>query len=213
MHDGYRESEQSWLETLRELTARGLRHGPELAIGDGAVGFWKALSKVFPDARHQRSWVHKTANVLSKMPKSKQSAAKADLQEIRMAATRAEAERAFDLFTGKYADKYRSAVKCLLKDRDALLAFYDFPAQHWVHIRTTNSIESTFATVRLRTRKTKGSGSRNASLAMAFKLAQAAEKNWRRLTGAIFIKDVIYGVRFKDCIKVAACSDSPIHNS
>lgn len=204
VYDGYRESEQSWLEILRELTARGLRHGPELAIGDGALGFWKALGKVFPHAGQQRCWVHKTANVLNKMPKTKQSAAKADLHEIWMAATREEAEKAFDLFSSKYADKYRSAVECLAKDRDELLAFYDFPAEHWVHLRTTNPIESTFATVRLRTKKTKGSGSRNASLAMVFKLAQAAAKNWRRLTGAVLIKDVIYGVKFKDGIKVAA---------
>ena len=204
VHDGYRESEQSWLEVLRDLKARGLKYEPELAIGDGALGFWKALSKVFPDTTHQRCWVHKSANVLNKMPKGKQSAAKSDLQQIWMAATRKEAEKAFDDFAEKYADKYKPAVECLAKDRDELLAFYDFPSQHWVHLRTTNPIESTFATVRLRTKRTKGAGSRNASLTMVFKLAQSAAKNWRRLTGAALIKDVIYGVKFKDGIKVAA---------
>jgi len=204
VHDGYRESEQSWSEILRELKARGLEHDPELAIGDGALGFWKALAKVFPKTRWQRCWLHKTVNVLNKLPKSKQAQAKAALHEIWMAATRKEAEKAFDLFEEKYSEKYSSAVECLVKDRDELLAFYDFPAQHWVHLRTTNPIESTFATVRLRTKKTKGSGSRSASLTMVFKLAQAAEKRWRRLTGAVLIKDVIYGVKFKDGIKVAA---------
>lgn len=202
--DGYRESAQDWKEILIDLKSRGLEHAPELAIGDGALGFWKALSEVFPTTRAQRCWVHKTANVLNKLPKHKQAAAKSDLQDIWMAATRDDATKAFVTFVAKYQAKYPKAVECLQKDRDELLAFYDFPAEHWVHLRTTNPIESMFATVRLRHRRTKGSGTRVACLAMVFKLAEAASKKWRRLTGAELVRDVIDGVQFKDGVKVSA---------
>ena len=204
IHDGFRESEQSWMEVLVALKARGLETAPELAIGDGALGFWAALPKVFPTTASQRCWVHKTANILNKLPQSKQPHAKSALQQIYMASTRADADKAFDLFIEKFEAKYPAAVHCLTKDRDPLLAFFDFPAQHWLHLRTTNPIESTFATVRLRTRKTKGSGSRVACLTMVFKLAQAAQDTWRRLNGHTLLKDLIQGVRFKDGIKVIA---------
>jgi transposase-like protein len=181
--DGYRESKQSWLELLLDLKQRGMKHAPKLAIGDGALGFWAALRETFPDTREQRCWVHKTANVLNKMPKSVQPKAKADLHEVWQAETREMATKAFDHFLEKYSVKYQAASECLKKDRDVLLAFYDFPAEHWGHLRTTNPIESTFATIRLRHRRTKGNGTRRASLTMMFKLAQAAEKHWRRLNG------------------------------
>ena len=181
--DGYRESEQSWHELLIDLKQRGLTLAPQLATGDGALGFWAALRKVYPQTGAQRCWVHKTANVLNKMPKSVQPRAKADLHEIWMAETRASANKAIDAFLEKYQAKYEDACACLQKDRDVLLAFYDFPAEHWKHLRTTNPIESTFATIRLRHRRTKGSGTRKTSLAMMFKLAQAAQKRWRRLNG------------------------------
>ncbi len=199
--DGYRESAQSWKEILLDLKKRGLEHPPLLAIGDGALGFWKAVAEEFPTTRHQRCWVHKTANILNKLPKHKQPAAKADLQEIWMAETRDDAFKAFDAFGEKYDAKYPKAVACLQKDRDELLAFYDFPAEHWTHLRTTNPIESMFATVRLRHRRTKGSGTRVACLAMVFKLAEAAAKKWRRLTGAELVRDVVDGVQFKDGIR------------
>lgn len=202
--DGYRESSQSWKEILLDLKSRGLDHAPELAIGDGALGFWKALSEVFPTTRMQRCWVHKTANVLNKLPKHKQAAVKSDLQDIWMAETRADAVAAFESCVAKYEAKYPKAVECLQKDRDELMAFYDFPAEHWVHLRTTNPIESMFATVRLRHRRTKGSGTRVACLAMVFKLAEAAQKKWRRLTGAELVRDVVAGVQFKDGVKVSA---------
>ncbi len=202
--DGYRESEQSWTELLLNLKNRGLAIAPELAIGDGALGFWKAMTKVFPSTRAQRCWCHKTANVLNKMPKSIQAKAKSMLHDIWMAETRKDAERAFDLFVEVFEAKYEAAVKCLVKDRAALLAFYDFPAEHWKHLRTTNPIESTFATVRLRTRKTKGSGSRIACLTMVFKLVMSAQKRWRALNAAKLIGDVIDGVVFEDGIKQQA---------
>lgn len=202
VHDGYRESEQSWKEILLDLKARGLKYEPKLAIGDGALGFWKALPKVFPTTRAQRCWVHKSANVLNKLPKSKQSAAKSALQEIWMAETKETANKAFDLFVEKYEAKYPKAAACLADGREELLAFYDFPAEHWRHLRTTNPIESTFATVRLRHRRTKGSGSRSACLTMVFKLAQAAEKGWRKLNGHALLADVIQGIQFNDGIKV-----------
>ncbi len=198
MQDGFRESEQSWKELLLDLKARRLTQGPELAIGDGALGFWKALPQVFSKTREQRCWVHKTANVLNKLPKSKQSKAKGMLHDIWMAATKAEAEKAFDLFLMTFEAKYPKATACLAKDREALLTFYDFPAEHWVHIRTTNPIESTFATVRLRTRRTKGCGSRIACLTMVFRLTQCAERHWRALNGATLLADVIRGVPFID---------------
>jgi transposase-like protein len=204
VQDGYRESEQSWKELLLDLKARGLALDPELAVGDGALGFWKALPQVWPSTRAQRCWCHKTANVLNKLPKGEQPRAKEALQQIWMAATRADAQRAFDLFVKTYEAKFPKAVACLVKDKDELLAFYDFPAEHWKHLRTTNPIESTFATVRLRTKRTKGSGSRIACLAMVFKLAQAAERKWRKLDGYELLGDVIRGVKFKDGTKVAA---------
>lgn len=181
--DGYRESKQSWLELLLDLKQRGLTHAPMLAVGDGALGFWAALREVFPETQEQRCWVHKTANVLNNMPKSVQPKAKADLHEIWQAETREMATKAFDHFLEKYGVKYPAACECLKKDRDVLLTFYDFPAEHWGHLRTTNPIERTFATIRLRHRRTKGNGTRKASLTMMFKLAQSAEKHWRRLNG------------------------------
>ena len=199
--DGYRESAQSWKEILVDLKERGLELPPKLAVGDGALGFWKAVAEVFPTTRHQRCWVHKSANVLNKLPKHKQAAVKSDLQDIWMAETRDEANKAFDVCLEKYRAKYPKAIACLEKDRDELLAFYDFPAEHWTHLRTTNPIESMFATVRLRHRRTKGSGSRVACLAMVFKLAEAASKKWRRLTGADLVRAVIDGVQFKDGIR------------
>lgn len=202
--DGYRESEASWRELLLDVKARGLAIDPKLAIGDGALGFWSAMAKVYPATRTQSAmadWVHKTANVLNKLPKGLQPKAKAKLHEIWMAATKADAEKAFDLFVETFGVKYPKAVECLAKDRDVLLTFYDFPAEHWVHIRTTNPIESTFATVRLRTRKTKGCGSRAACLTMVFKLVQCAEKHWRVLNGSKLLTEVFRGVKFVDGIK------------
>jgi len=204
LEDGERESEQSWYELLWDLKNRGLSIDPEVAVGDGALGFWKAVSKVFPKTRRQRCWVHKTANVLNHLPKGQQSHAKRELQQIWMAATRSEAYRAFDRFLETYGTKYPKAAQCLSKDREALLCFYDFPAEHWVHLRTSNPIESAFATVRLRTDKTKGAGSRLAGLSMAFKLVQAAAKYWRLLHSVERIKELISGATFKDGIKVAA---------
>jgi len=204
MFDGHRESEQSWLELLLDVKDRGVEEAPKLATGDGAMGFWKALRQVYPSTRHQRCWVHKTANVLDKMPKSQQPSAKAMLHEIWMSATKEDATKAFDRFIATYQAKYPKAVECLAKDREELLAFYDFPAEHWQHLRTSNPIESTFATVRLRTSKTKGAGSRVACLAMAFKLVESAQKRWRKLNGRVLLPDVIAGVIFKDGMKLAA---------
>lgn len=199
IEDGYRESEQSWTEVLLDLKSRGLTH-PKLAVGDGALGFWKALQKIFGQTRSQRCWVHKTGNVLNKMPKSIQSKAKQHLHDIWMAATKREAEKALDRFLETYRLKYPKASECLEKDRDALLAFYDFPAEHWVHIRTSNPIESTFATVRLRTTKTRGCVSRRTILTMVFKLGLSAENGWRRLRGFRRLGEVIEGVKFIDGI-------------
>lgn len=196
--DGYRESEPSWYELLLDLKKRGLVLAPKLAVGDGALGFWAALRKVFGETREQRCWVHKTANVLNNMPKSVQPRAKALVHEIWMAETRADAVKAFDAFLEKYQAKYAAACECLEKDRDVLLAFYDFPAEHWKHLRTTNPIESTFATIRLRHRRTKGSGSRRASLVMMFKLAHAAQTHWRRLNGHRHITHLLEGKKFID---------------
>lgn len=201
VQDGIRESEQSWRELLLDLKARGLAEVPKLAVGDGALGFWAALRKVFGDTREQRCWVHKTANVLNHLPKGKHGKAKDMLHDIWMAETKAEAERAFDLFIETYQAKYPKAAECLAKDRDVLLTFYDFPAEHWVHIRTTNPIESTFATVRLRTRRTKGCGSRMATLTMVFRLTQCAEQHWRALNGSKLLDDVIRGVQFVDGLR------------
>jgi transposase-like protein len=197
--DGFRESEQSWHELLVRLRdENALLIAPELAIGDGALGFWKAARKVWPTTSQQRCWVHKTANVLNKLPPSLQSKAKADLHAIYEAASRAEAEAAFDRFLTKYQAKYDKAAHCLAKDRKTLLAFHDFPAEHWKHIRTANPIESTFATVRLRTDKTKGCLSRDTALAMVFMLAKSAERHWRRLDGSDRLAQIIKGARFRD---------------
>lgn len=200
VEDGYRESEQSWSELLVGLKQRGLAAAPKIAVGDGALGFWAALRKAYPETVEQRCWVHKTANVLNKMPKSIQPKAKGDLHEIWQAQTKAAADQAFDNFLEKYAAKYPGACECLRKDRQELLAFYAFPAEHWQHLRTTNPIESTFATIRLRHRKTKGSGTRRTSLAMMFKLAQSAARKWRRLSSHDKITLVIEGRIFKDGI-------------
>ena len=200
VQDGFRESEQSWKELLLDLKQRGLTTAPKLAVGDGALGFWAALRKIFPETKEQRCWVHKTANVLNKLPKSVQPKAKGDLHEIWQAETRETATKAFDHFLEKYAAKYAQACECLKKDRDELLAFYDFPAEHWGHLRTTNPIESTFATIRLRHRRTKGNGTRRASLTMMFKLAQSAQKGWRRLNGHELIKPLLEGRSFLDGI-------------
>ena len=199
--DGVRESTQSWRELLLDLKRRGLAIGPELAVADGALGFWQAIEEVWPKTRGQRCWVHKTANVLNKLPKSQQSRAKRALHDIWMAETKADAGAAFDAFIETYAVKYGKAVECLAKDRETLLAFYDFPAEHWKHLRTTNPIESTFATVRHRTVRAKGCLSNKTALAMIFKLAQAAEKSWRRLDGHNQLPKLIQGVKFIDGIE------------
>jgi transposase-like protein len=200
--DGVRESAQSWKELLLDLKRRGLSIGPELAVADGALGFWQAVEEVWPKTRGQRCWVHKTANVLNKLPKSQQPKAKRALQEIWMAETKNDALAAFDAFVETWGIKYEKAVECLAKDRDALLAFYDFPAEHWKHLRTTNVIESSFATVRHRTVRSKGCLSNKTALAMIFKLAEAAEKSWRRLNGHNQLPKVILGVKFADGIEV-----------
>ena len=204
MLDGYRESAESWKELLLDLKQRGLTIAPKLAVGDGALGFWKALPQVFGSTREQRCWVHKTANVLNKLPKGQQAKAKAALHEIWMAENRAAAEQAYDHFMTTYEVKYAKAAECLAKDRDRLLTFYDFPAEHWTHIRTTNPIESTFATVRLRTSKTRGCVSRTGILAMVFKLTKSAEQRWRKLKGAARLAQVIDGVNFKDGLQEEA---------
>lgn len=196
--DGERESKASWQTVLRDLKRRGLTVGAKLAVGDGALGFWAALEEEFPETKEQRCWVHKTANVLDKMPKGVQPDAKKLIHEMYMAATRAEAMSAYAEFKKRYSAKHPKAVDCLTKDEDVLFAFYDFPAEHWLHVRTTNPIESTFATVRHRTRQTKGCGSRRATMAMVFKLALEAEKRWRRLNGSQLIAKVIEGVKFVD---------------
>ena len=182
VEDGHRESEASWRELLTGLRERGLDNAPKLAVGDGALGFWKALSKVFPDTRHQRCWVHKTANVLDKLPKSVQPKVKSDLHEIYLAETRDGAHKAFDSTLRRFRDKYPKAMENLEKDRDELLAFYDFPAAHWIHLRTTNPIESTFATVRLRTKRSRSCGNRDTTLSMVFKLLQSALIHKKRMS-------------------------------
>jgi transposase-like protein len=198
--DGMRESAQSWRDLLLDLKRRGVAAAPELAVADGALGFWKALGEVWPTTREQRCWVHKTANVLNKLPKSLHSKAKRALQDIWMAETKKNAVIALDAFTESYGIKYDKAVDCLMKDRDTLLAFYDFPAEHWKHLRTTNPIESTFATVRHRTIRSKGCLSNKTALAMVFKLVEGAQKSWRRLDGHNQLPKVIEGVKFTDGI-------------
>jgi transposase-like protein len=207
---GMRESAQSWRELLIDLKARGLAVAPELATGDGALGFWKALEEVFPTTRHQRCTVHKTANVLDKLPKSVQPAAKADLREIWMAPDRTTAEAAIVTFSEKYGTKYEKAVTCLTKDRNALLTFYDFPAEHWDHLRTSNPIESVFATVRHRTVRSKGALSQDSARLMVFKLVMAAAKTWRRLKGENQLPKLIQGVIFRNGVEV---SKTPAQNA
>jgi putative transposase len=200
--DGMRESAESWRELLLDLRRRGLAVAPELAVADGALGFWKALGEVWPTTREQRCWVHKTANVLNRLPKSLHAKAKRTLQQIWMAETKKDALVAFDAFVDTYGAKYEKAAECLTKDRHVLLAFYDFPAEHWKHLRTTNPIESTFATVRHRTIRSKGCLSNKTALAMVFKLVDAAQKNWRRLRGYNQLPKVVQGVKFNDGIEV-----------
>ena len=202
--DGFRESKLSWQDLLSSLKRRGLQQSPKLAVGDGALGFWAALREEFPQAAEQRCWVHKTANVLDKMPKRTQGRAKDKLHDMYLAGTKAEALMAFDDFMDLYQAKYPKACECLQKDKDALFAFYDFPAEHWQHIRSTNPIESTFATVRHRTKRTKGNATRAATLAMVFQLCREAERHWRRLNGYKFITKVMNGVVFVDGIEKVA---------
>jgi transposase-like protein len=202
--DGARESAHDWRDLLLDLRRRGLDAQPKLVIADGALGFWKAAGEVWPATREQRCWVHKTANVLAKLPKSQQQKAKRALQEIWMAETKAGAQAAFDAFIESYDLKYHKAAECLAKDRDTLLAFYDFPAEHWKHLRTTNPIESTFATVRHRTIRSKGCLSNRTALAMVFKLVEAAQRSWRRLDGHNQLPKIILGVRFTDGLEVVA---------
>ena len=205
---GVRESAQSWRELLVDLKARGLAVPPELAVGDGALGFWKAMDEVFPSTRHQRCWFHKMANVLNCFPKSMQPAVNADLREISHAETRAAALTAIEVFKEKYAAKYARGVTCLAKDSEALLAFYDFPAEHWEHLRTSNPIESVFATVRHRTVRTKGALSQKTAKLMVFTLVRAASKKWRKLNGTNQLPRVIEGVRFTDGVVVDDASQS-----
>lgn len=202
LSDGYRESKASWLSVIQDLQARGLKTPPQLAIGDGALGFWAAVEEAWPQTRCQRCWVHKTVNVLNELPHSIQGKAKAGLHEIWMAETKTQAEKAFDRFVRDFGAKDPKAVEILKKDRGVLLAFYDFPAEHWIHIRTTNPIESTFATIRHRTTRTKNCVSRNTLLGLVFQLALTAEKSWRKLGGFKLLPDVVRGVRFKDGIAV-----------
>ena len=207
VEDGFRESADSWETLLTGLRERGLTQAPKLAVGDGAMGFWAALSKIYPATDHQRCWVHKTANVLNKLPKSVQPKVKADLHDIWMAETRDEAHKAFDRTLKRFEAKYPKAMECLAKDRNELLAFYDYPAEHWVHIRTTNPIESTFATVRLRSKRSRNCGSRATTLAMVFKLLQSAEKRWKRIKGFRKLELVVNNVRFQDGEQVTDQSD------
>ena len=199
---GMRESAQSWRELLVDLKARGLSIAPELAIGDGALGFWKALDEALPTTRHQRCWLHKTTNVLDKFPKSLQPNAHKDLREIWLAPDRASAAGAMTTFAEKYAPKYDKAVDCLIKDRETLLTFFDFPADHWDHLRTTNPIESVFATVRHRTVRMKGALSQDTARLMVFKLVMAASKTWRRLQGQNQLPKIVKGAKFRDGIEV-----------
>lgn len=198
IHDGARESKQSWKDFLQNLRSRGMIQSPSLAIGDGALGFWAAIEEEFPRCRQQRCWVHKTANILDKMPKSVQPNAKTMIHEMYLSPTKEAALKAYDEFLRHYGAKYPAASKCLEKDKEQLFSFYDFPAEHWKHVRTTNPIESTFATVRHRTRQTKGCGNRTATLTMVFKLAKVAEKGWIRLKGSALLSKVVAGIKFKD---------------
>ncbi len=201
--DGYRESKQSWQTVLLDLKSRGLE-APKLAIGDGAMGFWAAMEEVYSATKHQRCWVHKTLNVLNHFPKNLHGQVRDKIHQITAAESREDAEKAFDLFVETYQAKYHKAVECLSKDREALLAFYDFPAEHWVHIRTTNPIESIFSTVRLRHDKARNNGSRKACLAMVFRLCQSAERGFQRLNGSDLIPDVLAGIKFENGVKKSA---------
>ncbi|NEV63495.1 IS256 family transposase [Thiorhodococcus minor] len=207
VEDGHRESEASWYEVLAGLRARGLTQGPKLAVGDGALGLWKALSKLYPETEQQRCWVHKTANVLEKLPKSMQPKVKAALHEIWMAETREDAHTAFERTLKRFEAKYPKAMDCLAKDRDVRLTFYDYPAEHWVHIRTTNPIESTFATVRLRTKRSRNCGSRETTLTMVFKLLESAQKRWKRIKGFRKLELVVNNVQFCNGVQVIDQSD------
>mgnify|MGYP006428589973 CR=1 FL=1 len=202
VYDGYRESSESWKELLLDLKHRGLGPAPKLAVGDGALGFWNALAKVYPTCRHQRCWVHKTANILDKLPKSTQPKIKSALHDIYGAETREAAEKALDATVTKFAVKYPKAMNCLSKDRQELLAFYDFPAEHWVHLRTTNPIESAFATVRLRSKRSKNCGSRDTTLSMVYKLLESAQKRWRKIRGFRLLTLVVNNVQFTNGEKV-----------
>ncbi|MCB9228488.1 MAG: IS256 family transposase [Deltaproteobacteria bacterium] len=205
IEQGYRESELSWKNVLLSLRERGLERGPELAVADGALGFWKALEEIFPSSKQQACWVHKTANILDKMPKTKQPEAKKMIHEIYMAENKKDAEKALTKFQSVFEDKYPKAVKSLLRGKHRLLSFYDFPGVHWQHIRTTNPIESTFATVRLQTKRTKGCGYVNATVHMVFKLIKSAEKRWRKLRGYKLLADVIdLNVKFEDGVRKLA---------
>lgn len=201
IEDGIRESTQSWREVLLTLKSRGM-NVPQLAIGDGAMGFWAALDEVYPATRQQRCWMHKTMNILNCLPKSTQPKAKQSLHAIWQAETKVDAEQAFDLFIETYEAKYPKATTCLQKDHETLMTFYDFPAVHWQHVRTSNPIESTFGTIRHRTKRSKGCLSRDGMLHMMFKLGQCAQKNWRRLRGFDYLAKVITGIKFKDGIEV-----------
>ncbi len=210
IEDGFRESTASWLELLTNLRERGLTASPKLAIGDGALGFWNAMRKSYPSCRHQRCWVHKTANVLNKLPKSMQPKVKAALHEIWMAETREKAHTAFSRTIKSFCAMYPKAMKCLTDSKEELLAFYDFPAEHWTHIRTTNPIESTFATVRLRTKRTRSCGSRDTTLAMIYKLIESAQKRWKRIKGFALLTLVVNNVEFKDGLQVEDQSESAV---
>jgi transposase-like protein len=209
VEDGYRESEEAWLSLLRDLKRRGMR-APVLAVGDGALGFWKAKRLVWPETREQRCWFHKLGNVLDKLPKRLQPTAKSLLHDVMGAPTRAEAETAIARFAAEFAAHPR-AVQCLVEDKDSLLAFFDYPVEHWKHLRTTNPIESTFATVKLRTRVTKGAGSRRAGLATTFKLLKVAEETWRRIDGQELVPLVRAGVRFVDGKRVEREDDKEVN--
>lgn len=206
IHDGFRESKMSWQEVLQDLKRRGLSQSPLLGIGDGALGFWSALEEEFPPCRHQRCWVHKTANVLDKMPKSVQGYAKKLIHEMYMSPTRAKGLQVFESFITLYEAKYPKACECLRKDKERLFTFYEFPAMHWQHIRTTNPIESMFATIRHRSEQTKGCGSRGATLTMVYKLAMSAQKHWRRLRGHELIWKIVQGIKFKDGEEIKAAA-------
>ncbi len=209
---GFRESKQSWLDLMHSLKQQGLSKTPDLAIGDGALGFWGALNEAYPSTQHQRCWFHKMGNVLNLLPKSLQTKAKKSLQQIWMAATKEDAEKAFDTFCKTYEAKYPKAVENLIKDKKELLTFYEFPAEHWASIRTTNPIESTFSTVKHRTKKSKGCHSYRTILAMVFKLIQSAQKRWKKLNGFKLIADVIEGVNFKDGVRVDKSNQSAENN-